>query len=109
VRTRKMRCTRLQSLSSLHQCLDAICIHRSGETFAWSLHAFYHRQCHPVLYEVGIDIEHLPCLCNSLFSACMRGMSLLPEKLRGAKKEARTHLPTNHVRPLVDEQRQVAV
>ena len=39
----------------------------------------------------------------------MRRVTLLPEELGGAQEEPRPHLPADDVRPLVDEQRQVAI
>ena len=39
----------------------------------------------------------------------MRGMTLLPQELRRAQEQARAHLPAHHVRPLVDQQRQITV
>lgn len=39
----------------------------------------------------------------------MRGVALLPKKLEGADEGARPHLPSVHVSPLVQQQRQVAV
>ena len=37
------------------------------------------------------------------------GVAFLPEKLRGAQKQAWPHFPTHHVRPLVNQKRQIAV
>src|SRR3712207_9095306 len=39
----------------------------------------------------------------------VRGVAFLPEELERTQEQARAHLPPDHVRPLVDEQRQVAV
>ena len=39
----------------------------------------------------------------------MRGVALLPQELARAQEEARPHLPAHDVRPLVVEERQVAV
>ena len=39
----------------------------------------------------------------------MRRMTLLPQELGGTQEQARTHLPAHDVRPLVAEDRQVAV
>ena len=36
-------------------------------------------------------------------------MAFLPEKFRSAQKHARTQFPANHIRPLVIEQRQIAI
>src|ERR687891_2109406 len=39
----------------------------------------------------------------------VRGVALLPKKLERAKEETCPHLPPHHVRPLVDEEWQVAI
>ena len=39
----------------------------------------------------------------------VRGVSLLPEKLQRAQEETRSHFPAHDVRPLIDQEREVAV
>src|SRR3712207_8114273 len=53
--------------------------------------------------------EHSPRLLLGLVVRGVRRVSLLPQELERSKEEPRPHLPAHDVRPLVDEQRQVAV
>src|SRR5713226_4896810 len=39
----------------------------------------------------------------------MSGVTFLPEKLRGPEKHSRAQLPANHISPLIEEKRQIAV
>ena len=39
----------------------------------------------------------------------MRGVAFLPEKLRRAQEQSRTHFPADDIGPLIDQQRQVAI
>ena len=39
----------------------------------------------------------------------VRGVAFLPEEFRRPQKQARAHFPANDIRPLIDQQRQVAV
>ena len=50
-----------------------------------------------------------PGLNDGLVAGFVGGVTFLPEEFGGAQKQPGTHLPTHHVRPLVDQQRQVAV
>jgi hypothetical protein len=36
-------------------------------------------------------------------------VAFLPQELTGSHKNARPHFPSNHIAPLVDEQRQIPV
>ena len=64
---------------------------------------------HHVLGDFGINIEDAQHLFHRFLVSRMRGVALLPEKLRGAKKHARPQFPADHVRPLVIKQRQVPI
>ncbi len=98
----------LQGLAVLHHGLYGVCVQRAGETLGGALHALQHRNVHPVLGKVCIDMEHLLCLSLSLFLSGMGGVALLPKKLRRAEERTRSHLPTHDVAPLVAHDWQVA-
>ena len=102
----------MPACSALRSCIIAsmqnVC-DRAGEALARGLLALDHRHRHVVLGEVGVDAEHLHRLLDGLFVGRVRGVALLPEELGGAQEQPRAHLPAHDVRPLVDEQRQVAI
>ena len=56
-----------------------------------------------------VDAQHLFGLLAGLRLGLVRGMAFLPEELRGAQEQAGPHFPADDVRPLVDQDRQVAV
>ena len=58
---------------------------------------------------VAIDLEHLQRLGHGVVAVGVRGMTFLPEEFGRAQEQARAHLPAHDVRPLVDEQRQIAI
>ena len=77
----KMRGTALQSLSVLHHRLDGIGVEGTGETLGLTLHTLDHRYCHPLLGELGIDLQHLLCFGLGLLTGGVSGVALLPEEL----------------------------
>ena len=99
----------LQCFSVLHHRLDAKRVVGTGESLGLGLAPTEHGHRHPVFAEVGIHIEHPRSMFNRLVGRCVRGMPFLPEKLGGTEKEPGPHLPTNDVRPLVDQQRQIPI
>ena len=99
----------LQRLVVLHQRLAAVGAQRAGEPLAVGLPAGHDRHRHPLFHERAVDAEHPPRLFLRLRLGGVGGVALLPEELGGAEEEARAHLPADHVGPLVDQQRQVAV
>ena len=67
------------------------------------------RHGHDVLGEVAVDFEHAHGFFQRFLFGGVRGVAFLPEELGRAQEQPRAHLPADHVGPLVDEQRQVAV
>ena len=59
--------------------------------------------------ERGVHVEHAHRLLARLGLGRVDRVALLPEELRRAQEEARAHLPPDDVRPLVDEDGQIAV
>ena len=55
------------------------------------------------------DLQHLARLLHRLLRGGVYGVPLLPEKFRGSQKQTRPHFPAHHIRPLVNQKRQVAV
>ena len=104
-----MRCASLERLTVLHHGLDGVRLEGAGEAFAGRLHATHDGHGHVVLRKVGIDALHLNGLLLGLLAGGVGRVTLLPEEFGGAEEEARAHLPTHDVGPLVDEDRQVAV
>ena len=62
-----------------------------------------------LLREISIDVDHLVSLFESLLAGGVGGVPLLPEELGSAEEETGAHLPTDHIGPLVAEDRQIAV
>ena len=109
VLTEKMRGAGLECLAVLHHCLNGEGGISPREALGFGLLAREHGHGHKVFGEVGIDFEHLTRLLHRLFGGGMDSVPFLPEELGGAEKETSTHLPTDDVGPLINEQRQVAV
>ncbi len=59
--------------------------------------------------ESFVDAEHFLCLDFRFPARGMRGVPLLPEEFGGAEEKARAHFPPYDVRPLVDQNGEVAV
>ena len=85
-------------------------VDRPGEALLGGLAAEQDRQRQGVDEEVAVDVEVDPQrVGGGVGGAGVDGVALLPEELAGAQEEARPQLPADHVRPLVEQQRQVAV
>lgn len=61
---------------------------------------------HEVLVHLLVDVRGV---VPGVLVRGVGGVALLPEEFRRTEEHARAHLPTDHVRPLVDQQRQIAV
>ena len=59
--------------------------------------------------EPPVNAEHTQRLFFGIFVRRMRRVTFLPQKFRRAQEQARSHLPSNDVAPLVDQQRQIAI
>src|SRR5690606_2793306 len=104
-----VRRPRLERTVVLHERLTGVRADRAGEPLRVRLPAEDRRHRHPVVHEVAIDAEHPPRLFLGLRFGRVRGVPLLPQELRSAEEEPRAHLPADHVRPLVDQEREIAV
>ena len=109
VLSEEVRGAGLKRLTVLHHGLDGVRLEGAGEAFAGRLDAADDGHGHVVLGKVGIDALHLDRLLLGLLAGGVGRVAFLPEEFGGAKEEARAHLPTHDVGPLVDEDRQVAV
>ena len=107
--SQKMRRTALQGLAVLHQRLDGQRILGARKPLVGRFVAYDDRNRHPLFGEFLVYVDHLFCLLDSLLARGMRRMALLPQELGGTQEQARTHLPAHDVRPLVAEDRKVAV
>ena len=99
----------LQRLAVLHHRLDAEGGLGAREALVLRLLAGDHRNRQQRLGELAVDAEHPPGLLERLLLGRVGGVPLLPEELGGAQQHPRAQLPADDVRPLVDQQRQVAV
>lgn len=68
----------LECLAILHHGFDGVSVEGSCKTLGLALHALYHRHSHPLLSEVGINVEHLLCFLFCLFSCGVGCVTLLP-------------------------------
>ena len=109
VLSQEMAGAALQGLAVLHHRLDGIGIQGSGEALCFALHALNDGHGHIVLCKLSIDLEHQLSTLLSLFASGMSRVAFLPKEFAGAQEQTGTHLPTHHVAPLVDQQRQVAI
>ena len=78
------------------------------ELLALGLLSVHDRHRHLGLGEVLVDGEHLARFFLRLFRRLVGGMSFLPEELRRAQEQTRDLLPSDDVRPLVDQDGQIA-
>ena len=104
-----MGSTSLQCLAILHECLDAIGVNSTGKTLIRRLNTLNHRNCHEVLHKVCIDVQHSFGFFHGLLAGGVRSVTFLPQELSRAQEQTRAHLPTNHISPLVAQNRQVTV
>ncbi len=105
----KMAGARLKSAAVLHQCFNAQGVNRSWKFLPVALGTGQDRHGHPLFSKGFVDVEDLAGLLFRLRLGGMGGVSFLPEKLRGPKKQPGAHFPADHVAPLVNEQRQIAI
>mmetsp|Transcript_4352 Transcript_4352/g.12346 ORF Transcript_4352/g.12346 Transcript_4352/m.12346 type:complete len:360 (-) Transcript_4352:220-1299(-) len=90
--------------------LDRRRIVRPRKLLLRTLHPRTHRHRQQLLIHAPIQIQNLPHLRISLRLARKRRVPLLPQKLPAPNERRRVaELPSNHVRPLIQSQRKVAV
>ena len=106
--TEEMRGSGLNGFAVLNHRLDAISAKRAGEAFALAFLAGENRQRQKVPRECLINAQHFHRLLFRLFAGLVGGVALLPEEFGGAEKQAWTHFPADDIRPLVQQNRQVA-
>ncbi len=104
-----MRGSGLDRLAVLHHRLDRQGHVRSRKTFVLRFLSGDHRDGEVVAQELLVKPVDHPRFLDRLGLRFMRRVPLLPEELGGSQEQARPHFPTHHVRPLVDQQRQIAV
>ena len=107
--TQEVGCAALKCLAILHHCLDGVGLKCTGETFSGTLDTADHGNCHEILGEIAIYMKHTDSLLFSLLTCGVSSVTLLPEELGGAEEHACTHLPTEHVRPLVDQDGKITI
>ena len=104
-----MRGAGLDGLLVLHHRLDGESHVRAGEALVRGFFTGDHRDGQVVAEKFLIlGVDHLG-LHDGLLPRLVGGVALLPEKFGGAEEQPRPHFPTHHVRPLIDQQRQIAV
>ena len=101
--------TALQSLSVLHHRFDGVGVEGTCKTLVGRLHALYHGHRHVFFGKLGIYIQHLYRFFFGFLAGGMCRVSFLPEEFGGTEEQTGTHFPTEHVCPLVAQDRQVAV
>ena len=103
-----VRRARLQRPAVPHQRLDRVGAIGAGELLALGLLAVHHGHRQVVLGEVLVDAEHPHRLFLRLLRRLVRGVPLLPEELGRPQEQPRDLLPAHDVRPLVDQDREIA-
>ena len=88
-----MRCARLDRLAVLHHRLDAMRLHRAGETLALGLLTRVDRDGEMVARKRLVDAQHLFGFLARLRFGLVGGMTLLPEKFRRAQEQAACAFP----------------
>lgn len=81
-----------------------------GEALLGGLAAQYDVDAEHVRHEVAVHVRvDAGGVVAGVLVGGVGGVALLPEELARTEEHARAHLPADHVGPLVDQQRQVAV
>ena len=100
----------LQRLAVAHHRLDREGIGRPGEALLGDLATAEHRDGQVLLHEVGVHlVKDAHRVAVGLLLRGVSGVALLPQELAGAQEDAGPLLPADHVAPLVEQHRQVAV
>ena len=110
VRAQVVRRAGLQGPAVAHHGLDGERADRAREPLARRLLALDDRHGGQLADGAGVDLlqrEHR--LAHRVGLVGVRGVALLPEELGRAQEHPRAQLPADHVRPLVEQHRQVAV
>jgi hypothetical protein len=98
----------LQRTTVAHQGLDRIGTIGSGELLTLRLLTVDDGHGQFGFGEVLVNRQHLPRFLLGLLRGFVCRVTLLPQELGGAQEQPCHLLPADHVRPLVDEDRQVA-
>ena len=100
----------LEGLAVAHHPFEGEGVDGSGEALLGGLAAEHHVDAEHVDHEVGVDVAvDARGVVAGVLVGGVGGVPLLPQEFARTEEDARAHLPTDHVGPLVDEQRQVAV
>ncbi len=98
----------LQRATVAHQGFNRVRAQGPGELLALALEPLDDRHGQHLLCERGVQVEDHPRLGFRLFEGLVRRVALLPEELGRSQKRSCHFLPTDDVRPLIDEDGQVA-
>ena len=98
----------LQRAAIAHERLDGIGARRAGKLLARALLPVEHGHREHLFRERLVDAEHPQRLFVRFGFGLVRGVALLPEEFGRAQERPRHLLPSDDVRPLVDEDRQIA-
>ena len=82
---------------------------RSSEFLPFRLQTFNNGDRHEVLGKTTVYAQHAKGFLFSVLIGCVRSVTFLPKELGRAKEQARAHLPSNDVTPLIEEQGKIAV
>ena len=101
--------TGLERLAILHHRLYAQGIYSAGKSLGCALSSGDDRHSQVIFGKCLVYVQHVLCSKYGLFLCGMGGMPFLPQKLTGSQKEPCPHLPSNHIRPLVDQNGKISV
>lgn len=100
----------LERLAVTHHAFAGVGGDRPGEALTGRLQADDHRDAEHVDHQVLVRLVHdPPGVRPRVVAGRVRGVPLLPEELAGAQEDPGAQLPADHVGPLVEQQREVAV
>ena len=103
-----MRRARLDRFAILDHRLDAKRLHGAGKALSFGLLATDHGYRQILASKGLVNAEHRHRFLPGLRFRLMRGVAFLPKEFDRAKKHSRPQLPANDVRPLVEQNRQIA-
>ena len=89
--------------------IHSVRVLRSRKAFGWTLGAHNDRHGQELFTELRVRSNHGLSIGLCRFRRGVRRVSFLPQKFRGPQKRTGPHLPTHHVRPLIDFEWQITV
>ena len=104
-----VRSTGLQSFAILHHCLNGVGVQGAGKFFGFAFTPRNNGNGQIFFGKSFVNIQNTHGFFFGFFKSGMGRVTFLPQKLGCAQEKTGTQFPTQHISPLVDENRQVPI